>query len=229
MAAPSLLPGASAAPGRSVAGTLGLSRSDAVAIATALLSVLSSAAASQVSRPAEPGHPVQLPGDVRKSGSFEIVGKAIHVSDGDTWTLLDSSYAKITVRMASIDAPELSHTATGSGKVGQPHADAARQRLRTLIGGKEVRAVCFERDHYGRAICETFVANQSVNRQLVAEGLAWANQASAGRYLRDKSLRSVELAARQSRLGLWSAPAPIAPWIWRDDCWKQKRCDAAQH
>ena len=158
-------------------------------------------------------------------GSTELRGRVINVADGDTVTLLHAGFTKTTIRLASIDAPELAHPEMGPGKVGQPFADVSRQRLRELLGAQEIRAACIEQDRYGRSICELFVGSASINRQLVAEGLAWANQAASGRYLRDKSFIAVELSARQAKRGLWAAPA-VAPWTWRDICWKQQVCSS---
>lgn len=209
-----------AAPPVGVSADPVLSRSEVAAVAGVLVHLFSAVSAVAPAIAAEIKPP--------PSGARELRGRAIHVSDGDTITFMDNGYAKATIRLASIDAPELGHPEKGSGKVGQPFADRSRQRLRELLGANEIRASCVEQDHYGRSICELFVGTVSVNRQLVADGLAWANQAASGRYLRDKSLVAVELGARQAKKGLWSAPA-VAPWTWRDSCWNQQICSTPAH
>ena len=209
-----------AAPQASVSAGSSLSRAEVAAAAGVLVHLLSAVSAVAPAIAAEIKQP--------SSGARELRGRSIHVSDGDTITLMHDGYAKTTIRLASIDAPESPHPEKGAGKVGQPFADVARQRLRELLGNNEIRAVCVEQDRYERSICELFVGSMSVNRQMVADGMAWANQAASGRYLRDTSLVAVELSARQAKRGLWSAPA-VAPWIWRDSCWKQQICSIPAH
>jgi len=52
--------------------------------------------------------------------------------------------------------------------------------------------------------------------------------AAGGRYLRDRSLLDLEHDARQRRLGLWADAHPVAPWVWRDQCWKAAVCPERQ-
>ena len=47
---------------------------------------------------------------------WPVGGKVIHVEDGDTLTILQSDYSKVSVRLSDIDAPETSH---GRGRPGQ--------------------------------------------------------------------------------------------------------------
>jgi micrococcal nuclease len=66
-------------------------------------------------------------------------------------------------------------------------------------------------NRYGRTIGTILVDGRSINRMMVAEGIAWAYR----RYLVDRSLLDVEAAARSGRVGLWVDPQPVAPWEWR--------------
>lgn len=159
---------------------------------------------------------------------FVLTGKVIQVDDGDTYALLLDDKSKMKVRMASIDAPESSHSAQDRGKPGQPYSQNSRRRLMELIQLKQVEARCFESDQYGRAVCDTFVGGEAVNRTMVAEGWAWANRSSNSRYLRDKSLVGLEAAAMSSGLGLWRGPKPVAPWVWRKQCWKEGACEGRE-
>lgn len=152
-------------------------------------------------------------------------GTVVHVADGDTVTVLIAGNQQLTVRLASIDAPEEDHEDKARGKIGQPYSAKSKQYLSSLVKGKSVEALCFESDKYGRSVCEIFSDGQSVNRAMVASGWAWANQSARGRYLRDKTLPALEATARQNRAGLWAGKSPpTAPWEWRDVCWKQGRC-----
>lgn len=163
-----------------------------------------------------------------QSRGFMLTGKVIQVDDGDTYALLLDDKSKIKVRMASIDAPESSHSAQESGKPGQPYSQNSRRRLMELIQLRQVEARCFESDKYGRAVCDTFVGGEAVNHTMVSEGWAWANRSGNSRYLRDKSLVGLEAGAKSSGLGLWREPNPIAPWVWRKQCWKERSCEGQE-
>ncbi len=158
------------------------------------------------------------------SKQTDATGKVVYVDDGDTVVLLVDGRMQMKIRLASIDAPESSHTNKEVGRIGQPYSDNSGKYLASLVKNKNVEAHCFEADRYGRDVCEIFLEGRSVNREMVKQGWAWANVSARGRYLRDKSLPDLEAKARLSRSGLWSGLHPVAPWEWRDVCWKQGKC-----
>jgi endonuclease YncB( thermonuclease family) len=49
------------------------------------------------------------------------------------------------------------------------------------------------------------------NAEQVRRGLAWVFD----RYVKDRSLYSLQDAARSARLGLWTDATPVPPWEWR--------------
>jgi endonuclease YncB( thermonuclease family) len=152
---------------------------------------------------------------------YALAGRVVHVADGDTFTLLVDGRRR-RIRMASIDAPE---TTKGSDRPGQPMAQASRKALAGLIAGKTLRLECFERDRYGRDVCNVPLGDgRSANREQVAAGMAWANMEGRGRFMRDPQMPALEQRARRQRLGLWREPHPEQPWVWRYQCWKQGRC-----
>ncbi len=159
------------------------------------------------------------------SGRVEVQGRVVHVDDGDTVVLLLADKSKMKVRLASIDAPESSRTNKERGKVGQPFSENSKQYLASMVKGVDVTARCFEEDRYKRSVCDIMVRGVSANRQMVIGGMAWANQSSGGRYLRDKSLVKAEEQARASQLGLWKGSSPVPPWEWRKACWTEGRCN----
>ena len=152
--------------------------------------------------------------------SHTLVGKVVQVSDGDTINIRTDSET-IRIRLASIDAPETSH---GSDQPGQPFGEASRKYLASLVAGKTIEAKCFETDRFGRHICDIPIENTTANRLSVKNGMAWANQQGKGKYLRDPSLPDLEKDARAAKVGLWAEPGAVAPWVWRHDCWKEKKC-----
>ncbi|MDN5843675.1 MAG: thermonuclease family protein [Alcaligenaceae bacterium] len=155
------------------------------------------------------------------SGTYSLTGRVVRVADGDTFTLLVNR-TRERVRMASIDAPEISH---GSDRPGQDHGQAARQALAGMIAGKTLTLRCYEQDRYGRNICDVpLPGGSTVGRELVAGGWVWANRQGRDKYLRDSTLPGLMARAREQRLGLWQRSDAVAPWVWRYDCWRQGRC-----
>lgn len=161
-----------------------------------------------------------LPAAHAQGSSYKLTGKVVRVSDGDTVNLLVENKQE-RIRLASIDAPETAH---GSSQPGQPFGEASRKNLAEYVAGKTLTVVCFEKDHYDRHICDIPVNGTTANRLQVEQGFAWANQQAKGKFLRDKSLVDLEKSARQKKLGLWAEPGAVAPWDWRVECWKNKKC-----
>lgn len=151
--------------------------------------------------------------------AYALSGKVISVADGDTLTIRDTKNEKI--RLASIDAPEKKG---GSKRPAQPYSETSRDYLAKLVAGQTLTLICFEKDRYGRHICDVPVAQTTANRLLVEAGLAWANQQAGGKFLRDKTLLILEEQAREAKRGLWVEPRPVAPWVWRQACWQQGKC-----
>lgn len=156
--------------------------------------------------------------------SETLEGTVVYVDDGDTVSLLVSGHDQVKIRLASIDAPESSHTNHETGRVGQPYSDVSKRLLSELVKGKHVVAECPDIDRYGRKVCVLLVDGRSANAEMVRAGLAWANTAAGGRYLRDRSLLALQGAAQRDRLGLWAGQNPVPPWEWRDRCWKANVC-----
>ncbi len=156
-----------------------------------------------------------------ESWAAVLQGKVVRVIDGDTVSLQVSWRQRVTVRLASIDAPELGR----DGLPGQPFAQKARQALQSMVEGRNVTAHCYEVDHYERYICDLKrESGEIVNRELVRAGLAWANREKRDMFLRDHTLLELEEAARKARSGLWVDNRSIAPWQWRFQCWRQGEC-----
>lgn len=152
---------------------------------------------------------------------YELRGRVVSVADGDTFTLLVGR-TRERIRMASIDAPETTHSRE---QPGQDHGQAARKALSGWIAGETLTLRCYERDQYDRNICDVPLADGStVNQKLVAEGWVWANRQGRDKYLRDRTLLVLEAKARERGLGLWERRDAVAPWVWRYQCWKQSRC-----
>ena len=124
----------------------------------------------------------------------------VRVKDGDS-LVVESNGREAEVRLADIDTPE----------VNQPRGDEAREALRSLVAGKDVRLELVGGDAYRRIVAHVFVGEIDVNAELVRRGLAWVRRA----YDPAPSLVALEDGARQARRGLWADADPVPPWIWR--------------
>lgn len=155
------------------------------------------------------------------NAAYTLSGRVVHVADGDTFTLLADGRRE-RIRMASIDAPE---TTKDRERPGQPMAQAAKRALAGLVAGRTFTLSCFERDQYGRNVCDVPLPDGSTaNREVVAQGLAWANGEGRGKYMRDSRIPVLEAEARKAGKGIWGDPSPVQPWVWRYQCWKNGRC-----
>jgi len=127
--------------------------------------------------------------DASNFGFFE---KAVveYAVDGDTIALQNSERA----RLIGIDTPEK----------GEPCWQEAKDRLQSLVAGKEILMVkdVSERDKYGRLVRYVYADGNFVNLQMVQEGFAFAF-----RFEPDTSLAPVfaaaELAAADGNGCLW--------------------------
>ena len=126
--------------------------------------------------------------------------QVVRVKDGDS-LVISSGDGQVDVRLADIDAPEYR----------QPHGDAARSALRTLVDGREVRLQLVGGDAYRRIVAHVFVDEMHVNAEMVRSGHAWVRRA----YDPAPRLVADEDAARVARRGLWAAANPVPPWEWR--------------
>ncbi len=95
----------------------------------------------------------------------------------------------------------------------------AAARLKQLLRkGQVVRVREIDRDRYGRTVAELYVGNQSINLQMVQEGMAvvypqYLNGCAA---TKDQYLQA-ERSAKQQGLGVWnpSNPLTVMPWEYR--------------
>lgn len=131
-----------------------------------------------------------------------IVGIASNVHDGDTFRLTKDDGSLIKVRLANIDAPEIT----------QPYGIMSRDLLDSYINEKTVKVDIQTTDRYGRKVGVLHVGDKQVNRLMVANGLAWHYT----KYSKDKGLISIENDAKTKKIGLWRDNNPISPWEYRD-------------
>lgn len=132
-----------------------------------------------------------------------ITARVVGVHDGDSITVLTSENNQIKIRLAEIDAPELS----------QPYGKKAKQLLSLMVFGKDVSITPLTIDKYGRTVGRVYQAQTDINLAMVQTGAAWAYQ----KYLTDKSFLDAEAEARKAGAGLWALEPDqvMPPWEWR--------------
>ncbi|MEY2699816.1 MAG: hypothetical protein RIQ52_571 [Pseudomonadota bacterium] len=130
-----------------------------------------------------------------------LTGKVVSVHDGDTITLLIEGKKTFRIRLAQIDAPE----------TGQAYGERSRDNLAGKVAGQSLRVEVSATDRYGRTVGTLFLGQRDINREQLADGMAWVYR----QYLKDKSLLEIERSARERGLGLWADPHPIPPWEFR--------------
>lgn len=130
-----------------------------------------------------------------------LIGQVVRVSDGDTVTLSSPTRGQWRIRIAGIDAPELS----------QAYGRDARRALLALCQGRTARAEVHTFDRYGRAVSRLFCSGIDAAALQVGNGYAWVYQ----RYTSHHRLLALQAEARTARRGLWAAPRPLPPWRYR--------------
>lgn len=117
------------------------------------------------------------------------------VVDGDTLELASGQ----TVRLASIDAPELGH----DGRPSQYYAVQSRKELQRLVGSQEVRLQVLGQDHYGRVLALVFRRDgEMLNERMVAVGAAFVFPHKDEAALSERLLAAQRMAMDRG-LGFW--------------------------
>ncbi|TLP58178.1 MULTISPECIES: thermonuclease family protein [Pseudomonas] len=121
------------------------------------------------------------------------------VVDGDTIRLVDGR----SVRLIGINAPELGR----NGRVAEPYAEAARQRLQALVKASDGKLGLVpgaqSKDKYGRTLAHIYSrTGNNLEAQLLSEGLGY-RVAVAPNVRLSACQQQAERQARQARKGLW--------------------------
>ncbi len=132
-----------------------------------------------------------------------FAGKVLSIVDGDTLNI-SCNGNKEKIILYGIDCPELT----------QDYGRQARQFTDDLCWSKIVTVEERGRDSHGRTIAIVYLPDgTNLNQELVRKGLAWWSDKYAPT---DAELKQLHLAAKAAHAGLWAAPNPIPPWIFRN-------------
>lgn len=133
----------------------------------------------------------------------------VSTGDGDTLRVQNTG-EPFTVRLSCIDAAERSQ---------KPWGQMAAARLKQLLPkGQIVQVREVDRDRYGRTVAELYVGSQSINLQMVQEGMAvvYPQYLDGCTATKDQYLQA-ERSAKQQGLGVWnpSNSLTVMPWEYR--------------
>lgn len=133
--------------------------------------------------------------------SFELIGKVVKVSDGDTITILTKDNTQYKIRLNDIDAPEKK----------QAFGNKSKDNLAKYIAGKTVTVQYQKEDKYKRILGTIYYNNSDINLQQVKDGYAWVYK----KYSKNQDYYNAEKVARENKKGLWIDKNPIDPWEFR--------------
>ena len=121
-----------------------------------------------------------------------------------------------TVRLAGIEAPDLSQKCLGANKKPWGCGEAARSAAERIVKGKSIRCDLSGTDDAGRSLGTCLTVNTGIS-QNVAEELVRAGAVFAAGGL-FSSLSGIEADARAKKLGLWKGeaerPAEYRTMLW---------------
>lgn len=113
----------------------------------------------------------------------------------------------VHIRLAGIDAPELSHF----GRPAQPYSSEALDWLTAYVRGRRVRCYVHKADQYGRVVATAYVRKgllrRDVGLQMLKAGFATVYEAKSGAEFASKrteeKYREIEQWAKNKKKGMW--------------------------
>ena len=144
-------------------------------------------------------------------GGEERSGEVLNVIEGDLLKVeLDGRWMR--VQLAGVDSPVR----------GQAYREEARAFSVRLVQGRDVTVRTTGKGDAGHVVGEVLLSGgKTLNRELVAAGLAWHRGSWFARY---SEIRTAQEQARRARRGLWRDPDPVPPWEFQaEKSWKDKK------
>ncbi len=137
-----------------------------------------------------------------------LSGQVLRVIDGDTVKVLSDNNKIRRIRLAGIDAPEIS----------QSGGNESKNALTKILGKRSVNIKVLGKDRYHRTLGIIFVKNEiDVNYLMIKRGHAWAYRKYLNTLPLNKAIEypKAELMAKAHKSGLWKYRDPISPWEYR--------------
>lgn len=136
-----------------------------------------------------------------------LLGRVIHIADGDTITVLDAKKNQHRVRLTGIDAAEKN----------QVFGDASKKSLSEPIADKNVNIHWDNQDKYSRKLGKVTLGELDCNLEQLRRGFAWHYKYYEGEQppVDRKSYANAEKVARSKKISLWRDLEPTPPWEFR--------------
>ncbi|RPH03499.1 MAG: thermonuclease family protein [Alphaproteobacteria bacterium TMED93] len=137
--------------------------------------------------------------------------RLVKVVDGDTIRILDQGSNIIKVRLAGIDAPEIT----------QQYGIQSRIALKRMLKDRKFTIQILNKDRYGRSVGIIYIDQLDVNHNMIKEGNAWAYRKYLKTLPGQKGIYYIEAetTSKLGKKGLWAFDKPLSPWLYR----RQKR------
>ena len=148
-------------------------------------------------------HPAKQSSTFNKQ-THTISGKVVNVADGDTITILNAENKQTKVRLYGIDAPEKA----------QDFGNKFREKLASLVAGKNIEVVVIDVDQYGRSVGRIKVDGKEVAEEMLKLGFAWLYTPYC-KIPECARWKELETQAKTAKIGLWANPTAQEPWQWR--------------
>ena len=143
-------------------------------------------------------------------------GVVVKVIDGGKINV-NSEGMILKIRLYGIDAPEKKKISLKTGEVnkaGQPFGEESWKALESKVYHQKVQLEIIDIDRYGRMVAIVWLRGREINKEMVAEGWAWAYR----KYIHDpytSEYINAEEKARKEKRGLWQQHKPQPPWEFR--------------
>lgn len=136
-------------------------------------------------------------------------GKVIKIKDGDTIVVLLGNNHQETLRLAEVDCPEN----------GQAFGKNAKQFTSSQVFGEKIVFYRVNKDRYRRTIAKIFYDdNKYLSAEIIKSGWGWWYFKAS----KNTELKSYEISAKNSKIGLWKDNNAISPWEFRNNKKKKK-------
>ena len=134
-----------------------------------------------------------------------LKGRAVKITDGDTFTLLVNGNEQVRIRIDGIDAPEKK----------QDFGNRAKEYLSEMIWEKELTVTVTKKsDRYRRSVGKVSTPEiPDVGLEMIKVGLAWQYRD----FNHDEAYAEAERLARENKKGLWIYKNPVRPQDFRTE------------
>lgn len=145
----------------------------------------------------------------------------LKVSDGGNITI-NSYGTEINVQLYGIEAPVMASTNKLHGWMHRPGQPGSRESFAALANKVlhqqvkiEILSIAsYKKPPFQQAVAIVSLDKRDINREMVAEGWAWAVRNNPDR-IHGKEYVTAEKQARARKLGLWAKSNPQPPWEFR--------------